>query len=328
MTSPATSTVYQAFQTKVANLKAESSTAITLHMFGDMMLDRNVAKKMSTSGLGYVFKNLAGPDKGLYPGPDFIVANLEGAFAPMRIKTTKSIAFRFDPALAAQLKKYGFTTVSLANNHNVDMGWANVDFTKKTLSAAGVQYFGDGLREGAQFTLISESVGPSGERVAFIGLNNTDHALKMDSVRAAIKTARLQANYVIVMPHWGVEYKRLSRQPERDLARQLIDLGATAVIGAHPHVVQEMELYKGKPIFYSLGNFIFDQYFSRDTQEGLSLGLVLEFGAVKSVYALPYSLPQSQPRLMSGPDQEKFYEWLNKNSRLGDTKFISGVLEI
>lgn len=267
-----------------------ASKSVSLQFFGDMMLERNVARAMGTSGLDYLLGDLRGKENRFFAGMDLIVANLEGPFAPARIQTSKSIAFRFDPALAGQLKKYNFGAFSLANNHLLDMGWKNLDFTKKILEQNDLGYFGDQWREGPEYTLLEGSV-------AFIGINNTDHNLDMKKLKEALDEARHNAEYVIVMPHWGVEYQQTSNQNQRDLAHWLIDNGADAVVGSHPHVTQEMKIYKDAPIFYSLGNFIFDQYFSKETQEGLSVGLILQDGKVKKIYQFPFYGEKSKVRL-------------------------------
>ena len=112
---------------------------------------------------------------------------------------------------------------------------------------------------------------------------------------------------MIVSVHWGVEYTHNPGQRQKDLAHMFIDSGADIVFGHHPHVIQTMEIYNNKPIFYSMGNFVFDQYFSTDTQEGLSVGLVLEKGKTV-LYLFPYSIPRSQPTLMAGDDKINFFE--------------------
>ncbi len=301
---------------------------LTVQFFGDMMLERNVSKAMGTKGLDYLFDKLKAEENRFFYGMDLLIANLEGPFAPNRVPTTKSIAFRFDPKLAPELAKYGFHGFSLANNHTVDMGWANVDYTKKILKDSKLKFFGDQLREGTEYTWVAGEEMGLPEKVAIIGVNNTDHALKMNKVKEAIVEAKKQARYVIVNVHWGVEYKRNSRQAEQDLAHWFVDQGVTAVIGGHPHVVQEMEIYKGAPIFYSLGNFIFDQYFSTDTQEGISVGLTLNNGKVKDVYVFPFYGVKSQVQLMEGERKAKFFDWWNKNGRLGDKKFSDGKISL
>jgi poly-gamma-glutamate synthesis protein (capsule biosynthesis protein) len=317
---------YTQFKNDILAANKANSSTISIQVFGDIMLDRNVAKNMGKDGLDYLFKNLYGEDKGLYPITDLTIANHEGPYASKRVPTTKSIAFRFDPNLAPQLKKYGFTAVSLANNHSLDMGWKNVDFTEKTLDQNSIGHFGNQVKENKTLTWFSKIPGKK-DQVAFIGLNNTDHPLDMTKVYEAIKDAKQHSRYVIVFMHWGVEYKNISNDAQRNLAHLLIDKGVDAVIGAHPHVVEEAELYKNKPIFYSLGNFIFDQYFSVETQEGLSVGLILQDGAVKSAYLFPMYGVKSQVQLMEEERRDKFLEWFNENSRMGGKKFVEGKIQ-
>ena len=109
--------------------EAKEKPEIMLQFFGDMMLERNVAKAMGADGLDYLFKEIKAQENRFFWGMNILSANLEGPFAPKRIATTKEIAFRFDPSLAKELKSYGFTMFNLANNHMLDMGWANLDFT-------------------------------------------------------------------------------------------------------------------------------------------------------------------------------------------------------
>jgi poly-gamma-glutamate synthesis protein (capsule biosynthesis protein) len=316
---------YQNFYHDSERLKEADSSVVSLQFFGDIMLDRNVAKVMGASGTAYIFEHIAGEGNGLDPRIDLTIANNEGPYAPARVKTSKSIAFRFDPKYATELKNAGFDVVSLANNHTLDMGWKNVDFTHQTLAAAGVGHFGDQLRESKDFTYVTTT---RGQTMAFVGFNNTDHVLDLKKVSAVIDDARMRASTTIVMMHWGEEYKRISNLNQRTFARFLVDEGVDVVIGAHPHVVQEAEIYKGKPIFYSLGNFVFDQYFSNDTQEGLSIGLILKQGNVHSVYAFPLYSVKSQVFLMDGQRRDSFYEWLNRNSRLGEKKFEGGKIDL
>jgi poly-gamma-glutamate synthesis protein (capsule biosynthesis protein) len=318
---------YLRFAGSVKKGNISNSSTISIQLFGDIMLDRNVAKNMGTQGLDYLFENFYGEDKGLYHHADLLIANLEGPLAPARVTTTKSIAFRFDPGLVKQFKQYQFDGFSLANNHSLDMGWKNVDFTEKTLKENGFGYFGNQIKENRDLIWVADISGKE-DKVAFIGLNNTDHPLDMPKVSEAIKEAKSKARYVIAFMHWGVEYERISKQPQRDLAHVLIDKGVNAVIGAHPHVVEEVEIYKNKPIFYSLGNFVFDQYFSNDTQEGLSVGLILQDGVVKTAYVFPFYGVKSQIQLMESDRRNKFLKWLNENSRLGDKKFENGKLDL
>jgi poly-gamma-glutamate synthesis protein (capsule biosynthesis protein) len=243
---------YNQFIEQAELSKQTDSSTVSLQFFGDIMLDRNVAKVMGASGTAYIFEHIIGEGAGLDPRIDLTIANNEGPYAPTRVKTSKSIAFRFDPKYATELKNAGFDAVSLANNHTLDMGWKNVGFTHQTLEAAGIGHFGDQLRESKDFTFVTTT---NGQTIALVGFNNTDHIMDLKKISAVIADAKARASTTIVMMHWGEEYKRISNVNQRTFAHYLIDEGVDAVIGAHPHVVQEVEIYQGKPIFYSLGNF-------------------------------------------------------------------------
>ncbi|MDO8509929.1 MAG: AmmeMemoRadiSam system protein B [bacterium] len=299
---------------------------VSLQFFGDMMLERSVQRNFGKKGLDYVFEKIKGRENRFFYGADWTVANLEGPFAPARVPTTKSIAFRFDPSLAPSLKRYNFSAFSLANNHSLDMGIKNVGFTQKVLEQNGLKYFGYQTKQGPEYTLLAGEKDGLPENVAFIGYNDVGSPINKKKIKTAIDEAKKQAQYIIVWPHWGEEYKRISNKSQREMGHWLIDQGVTAVIGNHPHVIQEMEIYKDRPIFYALGNFVFDQYFSKDTQEGISVGMTFENGNVKNISVFPFSAVKSQDKLMTGKSKDKFFEWWNKNSRLGDKRFVNGVL--
>lgn len=307
-----------------ANYESATST-ITLQFFGDIMLDRSVAKVIGKNGLDYLLGELAGEENRFFAGTDLFMANLEGAFAEKRVKTSKSIAFRFDPALAAQLKRYNFGAFTLSNNHSLDMGKNNFDFTEKTLAENGIDYCGKQYDEGPGYNLVLTDGLP--ESVAFVCFE-TLHAYDKKEIKAAIDGAKAAARYVIVQVHGGVEYRRISTTAQRDLYRWLIDQGASAVIGHHPHVVEEIEIYKGAPIVYSLGNFIFDQYFSKETQEGLSVGLVLSGGNATQLHLFPFYGVKSQVQLMTSTRRDGFLKWMEKNSRLEGKQVEQGVIQL
>ena len=139
--------------------------------------------------------------------------------------------------------------------------------------------------------------------------------------------------------HWGQEYQIKSSVFQQKLARKIIDSGADLIIGHHPHVVQEIEIYNNKLIFYSLGNFVFDQYFSEQTQQGLAVALEIypvrnndsnRVNPNKNIYKLfPIQSKLSQPFLMEQNQAEKFLEKLSKRSSKDLTEEIKkGVIEI
>jgi poly-gamma-glutamate synthesis protein (capsule biosynthesis protein) len=162
-------------------------------------------------------------------------------------------------------------------------------------------------------------------KFGFIGLDDTVNKIKISEVKKLMdKTKTNGADFVVVNVHLGEEYKEISNTRQRQLGHSLIDLGADVIIGHHPHVVEEMEIYKNRPIYYSLGNFVFDQYFSVPTQQGLGVGLVFEEkNGQKSIsnYVFPLEGIKSQVRQMKyTPAMKYFADWTTK-SRLGSFKF-------
>ncbi|MEI6309815.1 MAG: CapA family protein, partial [bacterium] len=138
---------------------------------------------------------------------------------------------------------------------------------------------------------------------------------------AAIRTIRQAhpSQFLVIFFHWGEEYQGHSSPEQQQLAHQAIDSGADLIVGSHPHVVQEIERYQGQDsgrsglIVYSLGNFVFDQYFSVETQQGLALGI--EYSPGKALIRLfPLTSELSQVRLMDDQESKAFLETLAQAS--------------
>ena len=128
-------------------------------------------------------------------------------------------------------------------------------------------------------------------------LNAEDLVRVTDAVRAL----RARADVVVVYPHWGTQYVHDPVPEQRDVGRRLVEAGATAVIGSHPHWVQGMDLHQGRLIAHSLGNFVFDMDFQVKTREGVFLEVVLWDGKVKAIEPVPYVIDdQFRPRLVTG----------------------------
>jgi len=153
---------------------------------------------------------------------------------------------------------------------------------------------------------------------------------KEEEMIKAIKTVKYlnPDNFLMVSLHWGEEYKLINSPAQQSLSHRIIKAGADLIIGHHPHVVQNIEKYQGKLIYYSLGNFIFDQYFSPDTQEGLAVGL--EIHPDRLVCRLfPLQINLSQPVLMK---QNKAREFLIQLANRSDNRLVdeikSGIIKI
>lgn len=254
---------------------------VTFLAVGDIMLSRDVASRMDQAGKDG-FLPFRGMDE-ILSSTDFNFGNLESPFSGSDNYTVdERLIFNAPTWTMSGLAQYNFKVLNLANNHALNQGKAGLIYTKNYLDARGLQGLGTGanLDEAWQGTVYETK----GIKIGFIGASY----FSMDSTGGYIAnikdTERLQksianmktrADLVVVTMHAGIEYEREPTQQQIDFAHAAVDYGADIVIGAHPHWIQPKELYKGKQIFYSLGNFIFDQGWSQDTKEGLTLKITL-----------------------------------------------------
>jgi poly-gamma-glutamate synthesis protein (capsule biosynthesis protein) len=300
---------------------------VSVLFVGDMMFDRTVATRIRKNGFEYPFAHVASSSDQLFDKNDIIVGNLEGPIAE-RVSSTKSISFAFDPRVVLVLKKMGFDAVSQANNHSLDQGRAGAEASRKALQDGGVIPFGDEVRDDASSSLAI--IERDGKKIALIGLNATDAPVDQSVVTQTIATAKQRADLVVVFMHWGAEYHDKPIASQIDLAHWLIDHGVSAVIGSHPHWMESVEVYHGKIIAYSLGNFIFDQDWSTETNLGLVVGLTMRTAGedlASSLFLYPIKIEQSQPRLLSGSERQSRLQKLaeESDSSLKD-QILSGVV--
>ena len=140
--------------------------------------------------------------------------------------------------------------------------------------------------------------------VSFVHLKpweKEDRQADIDTMLSDISAMRLQCDVLVVIMHWGVEYKGVAPM-QVNLAHNFIDSGADIVIGTHPHVVQPVEVYKNKIIAYSLGNFVFDQMQSDETREGYMLQIYLSGKDLTGFKVFPYKIyDYAQPRWEANP---------------------------
>lgn len=240
-------------------------SSITVMIGGDLMMDRKIRQLGEESGYESLFAGIAP----LFRRADIVAVNLEGPITSNASKTllpdkttSKELIFTFHPDTARALAYSGIDLVSLANNHTDNFGIAGLRETKTWLAESGVTWFGSPSNSSStEFIMDMDGV-----KVAFVGY----HAFQSGFDRIIADIARISADgtFVIVMPHWGDEYATTSSRMQQSMAKAFIDAGADAVIGAHPHVVQEQAWISGVPVFYSLGNLLFDQYFSPEVMKG------------------------------------------------------------
>lgn len=240
--------------------------------FGDLMLDRNVGDKIEKYGADYIFENIIKQDQNFFSNYELISANLEGSVTNNGEHYSPSVPydFAFNPDLIKNLnQKYNFNFFNIANNHITDQGNAGFNETKQNLDKLNIAYIGCPDAQVGECS--GKIIDKEYYKLGMLGFSMVYHMLDADSAATMVRQMASSTDFVIVNIHWGVEYEHQFNSVQQNLAHTLIDSGADIIIGHHPHVVQGMEIYKGKAIFYSLGNFIFDQYFSTDTQEELAV---------------------------------------------------------
>jgi poly-gamma-glutamate synthesis protein (capsule biosynthesis protein) len=252
--------------------ESEATSTISVVIAGDMMLDRNVRNTINKIGFEEYFNGV----KDLIQGADIAIANLEGAMTTNVSITaapyySKELVFTFDPAMAPALADLGFDILGLANNHSYNFGVSGLESTRRYIGSAGMLYYGDPFNKDEISTVIVKD----GIRIGIVGFHEF-YYINFDKVIAEINRLRSEVDVLIITPHWGKEYDWNPTSLETKLAYQFIDAGADAVIGAHSHVVGKIDVYKSKRIYYSLGNFAFDQYFSKATSEGLVVMMEIE----------------------------------------------------
>lgn len=278
---------------------------VLLTFFGDMMLGRNVEVLTNKHGQDYLFEKI----DAFLSAQNYLIANLEGPIVTDHaITPTGSFSFSFQNTSADFLARHGFNLVSLANNHTSNQGNDGFAETQSFLATAGIVSVGHPIDAGAEYV---KRVTVSGRELLVAGFNETFVYNDPDQAVQTIADARATSDDpIIVFMHWGTEYALHSSATQEALAHRLIDAGASVIIGAHPHVVQEVEQYNGKWIFYSLGNFIFDQYFSVDTQQGLVVALSLDADGSIGATLYPMQSAFSQPSLMAEPERSAFLQAL------------------
>jgi len=324
----------------------DPSATWTLFAGGDILLDRGVYETLRVKGRGPNFpfaggtaeitsrcRNCsplgwdlprtrrtgnAGAVREVISGADIAMANFENP-APDRFTWHKAkTVFTADPTLIDGLVKAGIDYVGIANNHIGDAGNNGILQTIANLKKRGLKYSGAGKDlAAAQRPAILDANGTKVAILAYDAIAPGYHAargepgsskLTIKAVQAGVKAARKAgAKVVIVFPHWGTEYRYSPFQNQQRLARQIIDAGADMIIGNHAHYAAAVEVYKGKPIWYALGNFVFDQTWSEPTMEGISLELTFQGAELQQIRMRPHIiLDKAQPNFMDPAKDGRF----------------------
>ncbi|MEN9390529.1 MAG: hypothetical protein RLZZ283_629 [Candidatus Parcubacteria bacterium] len=256
----------------IGETSRESFPPIEILMVGDISFDRYIRQVSEIQGEEYIFSCF----EGFLDSFDYVVANLEGPITEHAsvsmgtdVGNPDNFVFTFPTTSAQVLARHNISVVTLGNNHIANFGIEGITSTHHFLEMSGVGYFGGvrGVesvfrRSGISFVSYNEFGGQSPDKVAKI-----------------VADEKSKGNIVVVYAHWGDEY--IDSVPRlRPIATQLVEAGADVIVGAHPHVVLPHEYIDGVPVFYSLGNFIFDQDWNAEVRSGLAVSLTISDGQI------------------------------------------------
>ncbi|MBQ8154236.1 MAG: CapA family protein [Prevotella sp.] len=246
-----------------------ASDTLSITFTGDLLLDRGVRQYVEHRGIDYVFSPFV---DSVFQSSDLVVANLECPATKIKQPAYKQFIFRAEPEWLPALKAHGITHLNLANNHSVDQGRRGLADTMKNIEEAGMIPVGagDNMQEASRPVLLASvprkvyllsSLQMPLENFSYLPEKTSVSHEDIDSLLVRVRQLKVkdQQCYVIVSLHWGGEHTLKPVPQQYQQAHLLIDAGADALICHHTHTLQTIEQYKGKPIYYSIGNFIFDQ---------------------------------------------------------------------
>jgi len=267
---------------------------------GDILLSRNVRTEFK--------KWNASPWEELIPlfrSADLVIGNLEGAVGRSQDKypsKSDSPVFDIDSTDIGQLKDAGFKVLTLENNHIFDLGEEGRQRTIGTLQNFDLTPVY--LDNSPQFFTVKDVV------IALVTINMipgrdlSSNQIPSVGIAQKLRLAGSLANIVIVSIHWGSELLDWPGKVQRETAAWLVKNGADLIIGSHPHVIQKPEMVDGIPVFFSLGNHLFDQKYPR-TKEGLIVGITIENGKYRCDGIITRTKPNS------------FYPEIKENKNFG-----------
>ena len=287
---------------------------------GDVMLDKLTSRRLREYDVSYPLKHI----QHITSSGDLNFANLESPISDRGTPASKRYVFRARPETVEVLLDGGFNLVSLANNHILDYGVEAMADTISILASHGIAHAGAGMDlDSARRGYISEV---NGVKVAVLAYTRaapmryypawqaeekkpgTMFYYQEDLVLEDLKRVRPQADVVIVSVHWGSEYTYNVNREQASLGRLLIDNGADLVLGHHSHTPQGIEFYRGKPIVYSLGNFLFYPFSKPLCNESYIFQATVGRDGVESIRLTPVLLGDSQPFVPVGEELERLQQ--------------------
>ncbi|MFJ7928781.1 CapA family protein [Peribacillus sp. NPDC096448] len=315
---------------EVKTVELNSDQPFTMTMVGDVMMGRYVEEVTEKHGYEYLFRYM----KPYFSNSDYVSGNYEHTALKEDVSNYKEadtpIRLNSNTSGVEAVKDAGFSVVSLANNHMMDYEEQGLLDTIDEFKSADMHYVGVGSNSAEAKNSI-DYADVNGVRVATLGftdvygknavskndkagLLNSNPDLLFEMIGKAKDAKQGNADLVVVNMHWGQEYSTSTTARQTDLAKAIIDAGADIIIGHHPHVLQSFDVYKDGIIFYSLGNFIFDQGWTRTKDSAMVQYHLAEDGKA-TIDVVPLQIEEATPRpATSSIDKSRVYRQLTKET--------------
>lgn len=317
-----------------------SSETVTLSFAGDVFMDGSLRVLIDKNGIDYPWEMV----KEYFQNDDITIINLETSITTRGQKwEDKLYNFKSDPQNLKALKEAGVEVVNLANNHTLDYGYEGFLDTLDYLEQYEIKRVGGGKnKEDALKGVILER---KGVKIGILGFSRVvphvdwyatskrpgiagAYDAHINEVIDRVTEMKKDVDILVLSIHWGEEGSNMPRQKEIDLARKLVDSGVDIIMGHHSHVLQGIEIYKGKPIFYSLGNFIFGSK-SEIARETMIAQVVLKNKSISRVHIIPCTIEYGRPIPVSTEKKLEKIKYINHISKDFNTIIDdNGVIEI
>lgn len=253
----------------ISSQHQDDTTSLTILFTGDVLLDRGVAPFLEHKGIDYIFEEVSP----MFLRADNVIINLECPLTDIEAPVNKKFIFRANPKWAKHLRRLGVTHVAMANNHTNDQGRDGLKDTYEHIVDAGIVPLGYGMNMDERLTPCIIEKGNIKVAVFNAVMFPLENWFQLDdrpdvcipSSDILIETVRNYReehpeNFVVMVFHWGLEFKEQPTIMQRHIAHELADIGVNAIVGHHPHILQPIEQIDNTMVFYSLGNFVFDQH--------------------------------------------------------------------
>jgi poly-gamma-glutamate capsule biosynthesis protein CapA/YwtB (metallophosphatase superfamily) len=308
--------------------------SLVIHGTGDVSLDPSQIPAFRTHGYDWAWSGLGG----LFGRDDLTMVNLECPVTDIVDPEPKAFTFRCDPQALPAARRAGVDVMSQANNHAYDQGPAGLVDSVDTIRGAGLTSVGAGADEAAALRAARFEI--NGWTVAVVGIDQVLDPL--DQVAGptkpgtaaghdfrlalrAVRDAAASSDLVLVMIHWGVELEARPRPYQFRQAHRMVDAGADVVFGAHPHVLQPMETYRGRPIFYSLGNLVWPRISKEASVTAVAEVIVAPDGTIRARMLPVEIVSNGHPEVWAGRSTTALATPMTSRSASGRRNRLTGM---